>query len=661
MNKYLFFLILGLCYQGIQAQAVQDFGKVYPDTIFSFKNLEFGRSVAIDGNYAVVGEPGYNGSEGRAYVFFYDGSGWSPIAKLTASDAAKDDRFGISVGISGDIIVVGADGDDVVGLNSGSSYVFEKPTTGWVDATESYKLTPSDGAPNDGFGFSVSTFNAVIVVGAYGDDDNGNSSGSAYIFEKPASNWSQSAKLKPSDGVSFANFGYSVSISGQVIAIGAYGDDDNGSSSGSVYIFEKPITGWTNMAQTAKLIASDGAVNDALGRSVCISGDVVAAGASGKSNFMGAVYVFEKPITGWANGTQTAKLTASDAANYDYLGFSVCISGNVVVAGAYRDDNYRGSAYVFTKPVSGWADNTETAKLTASNGVANDRFGEAVTISGDIILSGAVNNYTPGVNSGSVYAYHKPISGWTSMTEDFMMTGESAIETDNNFGLCVSMDGNYAVIGQAGANESKGQAFVYEFNGTQWNRVAKLTASDGTNYDFFGFSLNISGDVIVIGAYGDDDNGSNSGSAYVFVKPASGWADMTQTAKLTASDGAIDDFFGYSVSNSGDIIAVGAYGDDDNGSASGSVYIFEKPASGWADMTQTAKLNAADGAANDNFGYTVSISGDVVVSGAYLDDNSAINAGSAYVFEKPVTGWTNMTQTAKLTASDGAIDDNFGY
>ncbi|MCP4373769.1 MAG: hypothetical protein GY797_37560, partial [Deltaproteobacteria bacterium] len=146
-------------------------------------------------------------------------------------------------------------------------------------------------------------------------------------------------------------------------------------------------------------------------------------------------------------------------------------------------------------------------------------------------------------------------------------------------------------------------------------------------------SVAVSGDTVVAGALGDDDNGNDSGSAYVFVKPGSGWADMTQTAKLTAADGAVDDRLGSSVAVSGDTVVAGADWDDDNGGGSGSAYVFAKPGSGWADMTQTAKLTASDGATYDYFGRSVAVSGDTVVVGAYRDDDNGTDAGSAYVFE----------------------------
>lgn len=185
-------------------------------------------------------------------------------------------------------------------------------------------------------------------------------------------------------------------------------------------------------------------------------------------------------------------------------------------------------------------------------------------------------------------------------------------------------------------------------------QVAKLTASDGDAQDVFGWSVSIGDDVVVVGAYWDDDSGYDSGSAYLFEKPDTGWTNMTETAKFTASDGAQEDFLGISVSISGDTVVVGAYGDDDSSSQPSSAYLFAKPEAGWDDMTETAKLAASDGAEDDYWGWSVSLSGDTLVVGSPYHDDGGSGSGAAYLFEKPETGWADMTETAKLTASDGA-------
>jgi hypothetical protein len=226
----------------------------------------------------------------------------------------------------------------------------------------------------------------------------------------------------------------------------------------------------------------------------------------------------------------------------------------------------------------------------------------------------------------------------------------------DNFGYSVSVDGGTAVIGAWGNNGTSGSAYVFvrAADGT-WSQQAKLTAADGAMDDLFGFRVAVSGGTAVIGAHGDDDKGDYSGSAYVFVQAADG--TWSQQAKLTAADGATDDYFGVRVSVDGDTAVIGAYGDDDKGDYSGSAYVFARAADGtWS---QQVKLTAADGAAYDYFGESVAVDGGTAVIGAYGDDDKGSNSGAAYVFVQAADG--TWSQQAKLTAADGATDDVFGY
>ncbi len=389
-------------------------------------------------------------------------------AKLTASDGAGNDFFGSSVSVYNNTAVIGAYGDDDNG--SYSAYVFEKNSTSgnWTQ-TETVKLTASDAAANDLFGISVSVYNNTAVIGASGDDDNGTRSGSAYVFEKNSTsgNWTQTetAKLTASDGAANDLFGRSVSVYNNTAVISAIFDDDNGSYSGSAYVFEKNSTSgnWTQ-TETVKLTASDGAAGDYFGRSVSVYNNTAVIGASlddDNGHNSGSAYIFEKNSTG--HWTQKQKLLASDGANNDWFGRSVSVYNNTVVIGAtYGDDNGSGSAYVFEKnSTSGNWTQTETVKLTASDGAAGDLFG-----------------------------------------------------------ISVSVYNNTAVIGASGDNDNgsySGSAYIFEKNSTgHWTQKQKLLASDGANNDWFGRSVSVYNNTAVIGAFYDDDNGSNSGSAYVF-------------------------------------------------------------------------------------------------------------------------------------------------
>jgi FG-GAP repeat len=266
---------------------------------------------------------------------------------------------------------------------------------------------------------------------------------------------------------------------------------------------------------------------------------------------------------------------------------------------------------VFVKPTGGWASETEQAKLTTTDGATDDELGESVAISGDTVVAGAPFAHPNGhTDQGAAYVFVKPAGGRKSETEQ-----------------------------------------------------AKLTASDGSAGDVLGNSVAVSGDTVVAGAPGEVLHFGvvGPGAAYVFVKPAGGWASETEQAKLTASDGG-DDELGVAVGVSGDTVVAGAPNATVNSQAEvGAVYIFVKPPGGWASETEHARLTASDGAFFDFLGTSVAISGDTVVAGAPTATvNGHFAQGAGDVFVKPAGGWASETEQAKLTASDGAELDELG-
>ena len=368
---------------------------------------------------------------------------------------------------------------------------------------------------------------------------------------------------------------------------------------------------------------------------------------------------------------EVAKLTASDGATGDLFGDSVAVSGDTVVVGARGDNAGQGSAYVFVEPVGGWASDTQTAKLTAYDGVAGDRFGESVAVSGDTVVVGArEDDIGANVDQGSAYVFVEPEGGWVSSTETAKLTASDGggAPFGNFFGGSVAVSGDTVAVGAyrdtVGTRIVQGSAYVFVEPGGGWvssTETAKLTASDGAVADLFGFSVAVSEDTVVVGARGDN---AGQGSAYVFVEPVGGWASDTQTAKLTTSDGGSNDTSGESVAVSGGTVVVGAPRDTIGAKTNqGSAYVFVEPGGGWVSGTETAKLTASDGAAGDLFGgiRSVAVSGDTVVVGALAADiGTKTNQGSAYVFVEPGGGWVSGTETAKHTASDGAAGDLFG-
>jgi len=666
MKKTIILFVLYLIFFTVQQTQGQNWNllvkSIPPPFLQSNLSSSFGYSVSMDGNYAVVGAPSVDGC-GAGFVMFYNDTSWSIVAKLSASVQYAGASFGSSVCINGDNIVIGAYGALFNSYSPGSAYVFTKPATGWADMNETAKLTPSDGTAGGEFGCSVGISGNTIVVGAW--HEGLSETGSAYVFSRPVTGWvnmTQTAKLKSSASQSGSFFGHSVCISGDNIAVGAPYFKNGYYWTGNVFVYTKPITGWVNMTQTAKLLSFDAANGDEFGYSVCMMDDFIVVGArhdDDYGNASGAAYVFTKPLTGWANSTTCVKLKPTDGAVQDYFGTSVAISGNTIVVGAAEDDDNgsnSGSAYIFTKPLAGWTNMFQTAKIKPIVGGIDLNFGKSVCTFGDNILVGTY--LYSGVTKA--YAFTKSTLDWHDTTETQKLQPPPYYGAQNTqFGYSVSIDSNYAVVGAPGREKNKGVAFVLYYDGNIWTNQATLIASDRAIDDMFGYSVGISGDNIVVGALLNKNNGISTGSAYVFTKPLTGWANMTQTAKIIASDASASDNFGSSVSISGDNIVVGAKVEDNVVSNSGSAYVYTKPVTGWTNMTQTAKITPSDPHYDGCFGNSVSMAGDNIVVGAFKV-NIMTSCGAAYIFSKPLTGWANMTETARILPSDGTTDDQFG-
>jgi hypothetical protein len=385
---------------------------------------------------------------------------------------------------------------------------------------------------------------------------------------------------------------------------------------------------WTATTQQQKIQASDAATTDNFGRSVVVDGDTVVVGAYREdttASDAGAAYIFTRSGTTWS---QQQKIQASDAQATDYFGISLAISGDTVVVGAHGEDtgaSGAGAAYIFTRSGTTWS---QQAKIQASDAQADDSFGYSVGIDGDTVVVGAFAEDTVASTAGSAYIFTRSGTTWSQQAK---IQASDAQQYDQ-FGYSVGIDGDTVVVGahreDAGGN-SAGAAYVFTRSGTTWSQQQKLVASDAQATDYFGISLAISGDTVVVGAYFEDTGGSEAGAAYVFTRSGTTWS---QQQKLVASDAQATDYFGQSVSvdsDTGDTVVVGAWGEATGGSEAGAAYIFTRSGTTW---TQDKKIVASDGGASDRFGYEVDIDGDTVVLGAYQEDTTASDAGAAYVF-----------------------------
>ncbi len=401
----------------------------------------------------------------------------------------------------------------------------------------------------------------------------------------------QAAKLTGSGAVENDLLGYSVAVSGTTVFVGTpWAKVGANERQGAVYVFTEPGGGWSNETQAAKLTASDGAPFADLGEGVAVSGTTVFAGAPhatiGPDEQQGAVYVFSKPGGGWSNETQAAKLTASDGAKADRLGTSVAASGATVVAGAPQakigSAEMQGAAYVFTEPGGGWSNETQAAKLTASDGAANVDLGESVAVSGTTVVAGAAG-------------------------------------------------------AEIGANNDEGAAYVFTEPGGGWSnetQAAKLTASDGAANAALGFGVAASGSTVLAGApQAKVGPNKNQGAAYVFTEPGGGWSNETQVAKLTAAGGGSGAYLGVSLALSGTTAIVGAP-DADIAPAGfkGAAYVFTQPGGGWSGERHQAEVLSAAEPSGYGFGWSVAVAGSTVVAGAPFFSDGADEESAAYVF-----------------------------
>ena len=364
------------------------------DTTHSVTNGEFGYAVAIDGDTAVVGERNGNNSAGAVYVYVHSGGSWSQQQRLTASDARLNDFFGWSVDVSGDTIIIGSPGDDDDGNASGSVYIFVRNGTTW---TEQQKITATDGDALSFFGSAVAIDGDSAAIGAYNKNSR---TGAAYVFTRSNVTWSQQQKLTANDAAANDYFGYTVAIDGDSTIVGAYRKNDavNGNDSGAAYMFTRSGTTWS---APQKLTASNATASDYFGISVAIDGTTALIGAYGDN---GQAYVFGKNAGTWS---EKKILTASDAEAIDKFGFSVSLSGATAVIGAYAADSSgttdnKGAAYVFVGADTVW---NEQQIITASDGEEEDQFGYAVAVNDNTIFVGS--RYVDGDrdNMGAAYIF----------------------------------------------------------------------------------------------------------------------------------------------------------------------------------------------------------------------------------------------------------------
>jgi hypothetical protein len=384
--------------------------------------------------------------------------------------------------IDGSLAVAGAYTDDTTrGAESGSALVYARSASGaW---SEQQRLIPSDGAAGDAFGYSVWIDGDTAIVGAFRDDTvKGPDSGSAYVFVRNGTTWTQQAQLRANDGVNADGFGVSVALDGDLALVGAYREDNaGGTDAGSAYVFVRGPDG--TWIQVQKLVASDGAAADGFGRSVAVSGETLVVGASMDDTPVGAdtgsVYVFGR--SGGTAWQQRQKLTTADIAAGDEFGLSVAIDGNTLVAGAIADDNAggvdAGAAYAFAFRGGAW---TDGRKLLPPLGSPGGRFGVSVDVDGLVAIVGADMTDAPswGTDAGSAFVFRRSGTSWqTGLT-----LGATDLAPGDAFGRSVAVDEGTALIGARSDDTAAGpdSGSVYVVAGPAVSAFTPASGGPGT-------------------------------------------------------------------------------------------------------------------------------------------------------------------------------------
>ena len=347
----------------------------------------FGHAVSISGNFAIVGaytDDDRGGDSGSAYIYAFDGTTWNQQAKLTGADEAAFDYFGWAVAISGNIALVAAPFDGTLGPDAGAVYVFSFDGAAW---TQQAKLFASDPVNFAIFGISVSLSGNTALIGAQGE---ALGRGSAYVFTFDGTSWRQQARLSPADGALGDDFGCSVSLSGTRALIGAF---DNGVG-GAAYVFNFNGTTWS---QEAKLTGLDTAGDDTFGWSVSLSGDLALVGAPHKQNNRGVAYIFAFDGLTWNQQTQ---LKDPGGLGLAYFGSSVVLSDRVALIGAELFSR-PGQVYQFVLRRNTWS---LKAQLLASDGMPGNYLGVSVALSGNTVLAGADDTFASN-GPGNAYIF----------------------------------------------------------------------------------------------------------------------------------------------------------------------------------------------------------------------------------------------------------------
>ncbi|MFA6100871.1 MAG: pre-peptidase C-terminal domain-containing protein [Victivallaceae bacterium] len=617
--------------------------------------------VAVSNNTVVIGEEisrynddsSWDGKSGNAFVYRWDGATWNEF-KISSPTISGEDWFAQSVAITGDTVAISADSDSNC---TGAAYIYQWNGVTW---SNSFKLTAADKAEGDDFGYSIAAYGNTMIVGAPGDDDKGEDSGSVYLYQQNGTSWNFVQKLTASDEAASDRFGKEVAISSDLIVIGTDTDD----ATKGVYVYRKNGVGWD---ETKFNPAAETPEDDCV-RKIAASGNTFVVGLYDyNAGAFGSALVYHWNGTAW---DETKLAGYYNANNYSGYGQSVSISGNTVVIGETGNDTLgenAGCAYIYNldfgdtpltvpeslkQTVTGntvlfdWSDVTHATKYEIQVDAHGD-FGNTLDLDSITDTSEASVTLPDGTYNYRVRASNEYGNNTWSEVKSFTVDGNfsrtvlyaSDAAAGSYFGQHADVSGD--IIATAGNYPFR--SYIYRWDGNQWNETEFTTDAENVNIA----TVAASGNTVVIGEDTIIDNFEYSGNAFIYRWDGSKWNDF----KISSPTGSGDDWFAQSVAITGDTVAISADGDSNS---TGAAYIYQWNGSTWS---KGAKLVAADKAEGDDFGYSIAADGNTMIVGAPGDDDKGEDSGSVYVYQQNGTSWNFVK---KLTASDETAYDRFG-
>ena len=593
-------------------------------------------SVAVDGNIAVVGFPRESTGAASGVVRVYDASSGlllhtlnKPTPSLPFPTFTAKGEFGHSVAVSGTRIVVGAWLDDTLPYYGGAAYVFDLASTNPIVPV----LTLNNPSPaySDRFGNSVAISGTKVVVGAYLDDSGATDAGSAYVYNLASAN-PRLPVLTLTNPVpaSQDHFGSSVAVSGDWVVAGVPGSDVGASSAGLVHVFD--LASATPALPAITLTNPNPTAPGFFGNSAAISGTRVVVGAiydNTGAPGAGIAYVYD--LAAATPATPVLTLTNPTPVTSDYFGASVGISGTRVVVGALWDDTgiaNAGGAYVYD--LTGATPGVPSSTLTNPAPFVAAGFGAAVAVGGTRVIAALSQINTTQVNAACAYLYD--LGGAPPLVPAAAIPC-SILAMNNRFGYSVAVSGTLMVVGANRDDTGEidaGQAYVYDL-GSATPAVPFLILTNPTPavHDSFGYSVAISGKRVVVGAELDDAGATNAGAAYVY--DLNGLMPGVPVLTLTNPSPQVEGRFGSAVAMTGNRVAIGAPFDNTGATNTGSAYVYDlagaTPAVPVLTLTNPAPVKY------DLFGSSVAIESNRIVVGAYGQSDGVTFHGSAYVYD----------------------------